>query len=300
MSIHQTLTPEETKTTNTFRTILLVLVLGLVIGVVLIWQTVYTSAENVFWGMIRNNLSTNGVTRTVSNEYQGQTYEQVAHVGFGSNPFAHTVVQITQQQNDTKTDVITESIGTRNADYNRYIKIETNEKGKDGQVLNTNQIVGKWGKNEDASTVSGYAQSVQGLVAFANLPTQVRNDVVKRMRTDNIYTVDFSTAKPRKEGKKAAWSYQVEVDVYKFLQVLQLVSQYNDLNKEAAINPDDYKDQGKLQMTMVVDKASRQLLSIEQQGQTQKYSGYGLRNTIALPTDTISQQEFESKLQTLQ
>src|SRR5690606_20167916 len=97
----------------------------LLIGLIWIWWVViYTSPEAVFRAMLKNSLSTTGVTKTIVQEDQTGSLEQISQAHFGANNYVDVRTTISQENESGKTKIVTQTIGDSKDNYVRYTNIE--------------------------------------------------------------------------------------------------------------------------------------------------------------------------------
>lgn len=262
------------------------------------WKRVYTTPRNVFWGMIHNNLATSSVTRQTTTEGEGQTVNQFSQVSFVSEPVSKGLVVIKQ---GTDSAVKTETVGTRNNDYNRYVSIHTTQKNQQGQPLNFDSVLGLWGKSADGSG-QYLAQSGLGLIPFANLPASLSQPLFQELETNKAYDIDYSKVESVKVNGRAAWQYPVKVHVAAYVGVLNKLAKDIGLQTADSLDPKQYKDSPPIELTITVDKLSRHLVKLKNSASSQEeiYSSYGLSAPVDVPKKTISIDELQTKVQAIQ
>lgn len=269
------------------------------------WSKVYTSADNVFWGMISNNLASGSVTRHTEQSIGGQTTDQYIEIELGSVNAAHSVVTVSQQDKNGPTVVKSETIGTPSSDYSRYISIKTPQKNAQGKPLNTAQIIGLWGKTPDAKPgqrppVQYLQQSLLGIVPFASLTPTQRHDLVRLIRDDNVYNITGAIPKSTKLGGHPVFIYTVSINPQAYIGMLQQFTKDIGLG-DIGLDPSQYASSQPLKTEFTLDKASRQLVRIVYPGtgQSETFSAQGLERPIALPMHTIPIAELQAKVQNI-
>jgi hypothetical protein len=287
------------------RWLLILVIAAIVGGGWLWWNKVYTSSDNVFWGMMSDNLSTESITRHINQTAAGQTTDQYIQVQLGSVTAARNIVTISQNSGSNKAVVKSETIGTPTNDYSRYVSIKTDQKNAQGKPLNTAQIIGLWGKTPDAKngqrpSVQYLQQSLLGLVPFANLASGPRTSLIRLIRDSNVYTIDSTPAKSAKQAKRPVFIYSVSINPKAYISMLQQFVKDIGLG-DIGLDPSQYNGSQPLKAEFTVDKVSRQLVKVAYpgSGESQTYSAQGLEQPITVPTQTIPISELQTKVQNI-
>lgn len=278
--------------------------LSAAIAVILIvfWGvSAYSSPENVFWGMIDNNLSVSGVQRRVTQTNESGELRQNTVLRFGAVNGAHGLVTLTQKDQGQSATVKTESIGTSSADYSRYVAIEASQKNAQNQSVDFKAVTGVWGKSAGEQVPQFYSQTALGLVPFANLNFADRRQIIKSIKQKNVYRVNYALVKEKRINGQQSYIYTVNLDPYAYAQILERLAKASGLAALEGLNPSQYKNSQLVRLTLVVAKNSRQLIEISYNNNSQKeeYSGYGLTKNISLPAKTIPVAELQDKMQNI-
>ena len=169
------------------------LVLSLVLFVVsgwAWWHYVRSNPENTFYGMLDNNLKTRGVSREVTQSSNGQSLSQTAQLSLTPQRVAQGITDI-GQEGTVSASIQTENISTPTADYVRYVNIDTNQKGAQGQSLDFSGLLNVWGKTtfEDPTRGSGelLTESLMGVVPVGNLDVKARADLMELIKEQQVY-----------------------------------------------------------------------------------------------------------------
>jgi hypothetical protein len=270
------------------------------------WAKVYNSPRNVFNAMLENSLSTAGVTRHLSQSDGASKQDEYTQLNFGADKYVR-IVSITNQQDQTgqPSHVETESLGTPDADYARYTKIQTGTTAA-GKTPDYSKTLGIWGKSAhtDQSSQSGYFnQSILGLVPMGNLGWRQREDVLNQMFKSGVYTPDYKKVTSKKLNGRSVYVYEVNIKPQAYVQMLQSYVKAMGLTKIEGLDPSAYNNEQPITLQFAVDKTSRQLSQISfsnasQQGQrNENYSGYGIDKPLNEPKQTISFSELQSRIQ---
>jgi hypothetical protein len=268
------------------------------------WTRLYATPERVFFGMLNNSLATSSVTREVSQEAQGNSLQQFIELNLGASNRSHIVSTLGQGSGANATKVTTESIGTTDADYTRYISIETNQTNEAGQKLDFSNLIGQWGKNEAHDTqnpVRYFNEALLGVVPFGDLSPGDREPLLNLMRERKVFETDYSSATRRSEGGRQVFVYDVTIRPDVYVSMLQLFTRAIGLESIEGLNQQQYEGVPPLQAQLTVDIVSRQLTGIRYlaNGRTELYSGHGLRQGIDLPEQTVPLSELQNRLQSI-
>ena len=280
------------------------LLLFVIFGV--LWlQKVHTNPRRVFWGTMSSNLQTSGITRHSSNNRNGQSVDQYTQVSFVPPAASHNYVTLKQGEGDSKTEVKTETIGTQDTDYSRYVSIKANQKSSDGKALDFSKIQGQWGKSPDVkpgspSSAQYFRQAALGLIPFANLDKKKRNELVKKIQDSNAYTVNFDKTKGDTINKKRVWIYEVKVNIYAYLGVVKAEGKRLGLGDLADLDSEQYKNSPPIEVKIAIDKYSRQVVQvINSDGTKEDYVSQGLSSPINIPNKTIPIDQLQEQLQAI-
>lgn len=264
------------------------------------WKQVYNSPHRVFESMLVNNLSTQSVTRSSVSTSDGTPVDKTEQVSFVPDIATRSIVVVNQKNPDGGNNkVVTESIGTLAADYNRYISINTAQKNATGKALDYSAVENIWGKSDgQQGQPQLFSQSLLSLVPFANLGATNRQKVLRAMTDKKAYDVQYDKVKPLRINGKSALVYPVKVNAEGYVGVLKIVAKATGLGDLPGLDPASYKGQPPIEISITVDKLSRQVIEVDY-GSSQKetYSAYGLVTPIELPTKTVPTSELQKKVQ---
>lgn len=288
--------------TNKAAAICVVAAVILLVSGIMWWKQVYNHPRRVFEGMLNNSLSLNSITRsTVSDGYGGKT-EKVEQLSFVPDAAVRTWVAIDQPAETGSSKVKTETIGTRNQDFSRYLSIETSQTGENGKKLDYSSALNTWGRTSAGTPPEYYAQAILGIVPFAQVPASQRAEAVKAFSDSKVYEVDYSKVEPKRINGKSALVVPVKVHLKEYLTVFKKVAKDSGLNDFEAVNPDEYADSEPVEVSLTIDKISRNLLAISYAGepaQVESFSGHGQSLPIKTPEQTILLEQLQQKLQSI-
>lgn len=264
------------------------------------WHYSYLNPQTVFWGAVNNNLIIDGVTKRTERKDNSGVRDRYDQISLGAPNLVKSVETISQSQTaQDKNVIVSETIGTPEANFNRYTKIETTTKTPDGKLPDFSKVVNQWSKQELGKEASGaFADAIFDVIPFAHLNAQQRRDVINTMKHDETYKVDFdAVGKTRKNGR-LYYDYNVSIAPDKYITILKQVDGAMGLNQLKSLDPAQYQGSGLVEIKVTVDARAHQLESISYVGSDNKqtYSAWGVRRNESLPTSTISMADLQAKL----
>lgn len=292
--------------------VFVLLVSGAVIFLVALgfwWTKVHQDPYNVFWGMMENNLSSAGVTKHVAQTSDGTTLEQYLASSFGAENTVHALTTL----KSSKSTVKTESVGTPSKDFVRYTAVNTNEKAASGETFDFSSILNKWASNkvENSSNTQAptglFTQSSLGLMGgnlfpFANLPRDTRQDLLRRLHNEDIFTTSFDKVKKERKNGRPIYTYDVNVEPVAYVGFEKAFAQALGLKFLDNVDPNNYQGQSAIKVTISVDAWSHQLVGVNYPGQehTETYTSHGVAAAVAEPKATISGAQLQGLLGQIQ
>ncbi len=263
--------------------------------------------------MLDNSLATTGVTMQMTQSSGSDQLKQYTQMELGTVRKAHALTILKQSSTEVKTEII----GTPSSDYTRYRSIKTDQKNKDGKLLDFSKVLGVWSKSDDvqqtATQSSGhqlFAQVVLGIgLPVGSVPVPIgaitdaqRDNLVRGIKSDNMYDVSFKGSAVKKERKNGHLQYTYSVKIQTILYVRYMKEFAKDLgfHELDSVDPNTYQSAAPLNVKLTVDAYSRQLVAVDTgQGYTQTYGGYGLPLRVAIPTHAITSKELQDRLSNL-
>lgn len=262
------------------------------------WHYHYLNPQNVFWGAVNNNLIINGVTKHTESDNQGEKLNQYEQITLGADNFVKT--QVTRSQEDPKSLIVTETLGTPDANFARYTKIETNEKSTNGQPLDFQPVLQNWSKTElgGQATEGSFATAIFDVLPFAHLNSQQRSQVIKSMKDSEVYTIDFNKVSKERKNGRLYYTYDTSINPGKYIALLKQVDSLMGLDQLKQLDPAEYQGGEPVQLKITVDARSRQLASLQYANNNSliEYSAWGVSSKLELPEKVTSQTELQSKL----
>lgn len=281
-------------------------IIALIAGIIFLaagwfwWRNIYMGANNVFWEMIDNNLSTASVTRQLTQKTADKSLDQFIREQFGAVNAAENYITLRQKDANGESIVKTVTIGTPDADYSKYISISSPSKSLDGPSLNASKVLGVWGKSttNQAGAANYFQQSVLTIVPFGNFTQEQKSDLINKMHSYNIYDVSISSAKSEKYNNRAVYIYNVDIAPASYVQMMQTYTKYLGIG-DIGLDPSVYARSPALKAELTVDKLSRQLVKISypESKQSVTITDQNLDQPIKIPDNTIPIAELQLRLQ---
>ncbi len=285
------------------RILWLVIILGFIgVGLTYFYRHTYSDPRRVFNAMLENSLRTSSVTKQVKQNTEGQTLDQKVRLQLGGRHIAQGMTALTQT-GAASANVTTESLGTPTSDFVRYRSIETDQKNEAGETLDFSQILGVWGRTENAETTSGelYNELVLGVIPIGNLSANDRKKLLQEMIELDVYKVEYENVQRGTVNGRPAYNYSVKVLPEAYVTLLKSYAIKVGLTHLENINPQNYANAESIEFTVSIDVLTRRLASIEYgSGRQESYTAYGTEADVSLPTDTVSIEELQSRLQNIQ
>lgn len=262
------------------------------------WSKVSVQTDRVFWGAISNNLVISGVTRQANSKDEAGSLEQYQQITLGAQNVVKTAATVEQTSQAGKTRVLTETVATPQADFSRYVSIETGQKNKDNQPFDFSAITNQWGQQAvEAETSGSFSEALFGdLVPFANLQASKRNPIVNNMKNNNVYTID--KVDKRREGGRLIYDYTIKVSPEQYLKALKQIDEAMGLKQLSAIDESQYAGAQPIQVKLSIDAHAQQVVGIAYEGDARsvKFMSYGAQPRVDVPVATIPQADLQTKL----
>lgn len=269
------------------------------------WHNIRSNPETVFKEMIANSLRTTAVTDHIKQTSSGQELDQTINLMTTPVHVAHAEA-VLSQQGDTSASVTTETIGTPFTDYVRYVNIATDQKDTNGKALDFSKVLNIWGKagtGADPTSTNGeiYNQTILSVVPIANLPVGQRKELLNQIENQGVYTTAPSVDRHIENGRPT-YTYKVTIKPQAYVAMLKTLGHDLGLSQLETVRPEDYASAQSIDFNLSVDVWTRTLKSISYTSgdRTETFSAYGLHKNIAFPKDTISTEDLQTRVQSLQ
>lgn len=259
--------------------------------------------ENIFFGMLENNLQTWSVARETSQQAQGRTIDQAVQLLLGHQNIAYGRTDL-HQEGSISARVVTENLGTPYEDYISYKEISTSQTDDNGQRTDFSEVTGIWAKNDqqqpEATTGELYSELSLGLIPFADLDQDARKRVLSLIKEKNAYEI---TSEPQsiRVNSRPVYVYQVELQPEGYVTVLKQIAEESGLTHLEDLDPANFVNAQPIGFNVSVDVWSRQLIGVQyEDGRVERYGSYGVRKSVEVPEESITLQELQTKIENLQ
>lgn len=276
-----------------------------IVSMVSWWFVVYLGPKHVFWSMVQNSLATKSVVTRTHQSAEGDSLQQLIHIDTDKAHMARSITTLKQG----KTEVKTEILGTRDADYTRYLAINTDSKA------DTSKVKGVWSKNDvvaqtqdQASGHQLFAQATLGVglplgsvpVPIGDLPSSQRHSLYDFIISEGVYRPAFDKVKKEHKNGRLQYTYEVTVNTIPYIRMMQKFAKDLGLTELEAVDPNMYQESPTLTAKLLVDAYSHQLIAVDmgELGKTE-YTSYGIPLKAEVPKETISAAELQKRLDAL-
>jgi hypothetical protein len=271
-----------------------ILVLALLIGGIAWYYQSYSNPTNAFWGMVGNNLSVMSISKKSAQKSQQVETTTLTRVSFTPTPQIHFIKEITDNSVSPSAKLTVEAIGTPQADYQRYSKVE--RVLQTGKKVDYSSIYNLWLKNPNAGgRPQLVGSSLFGSMLFGNLPASSSEQVMSKLH--KAYSPHFS--KEDSYNGRKSYDYFVDINLRAYASAVKTYATMIGL-KAAAPDPNSYPISAKVTLRLSLDVLSRQLVKTEYKdvdGSTEYYSGYGISTPAEIPTQIATVDQFQRAIQ---
>jgi hypothetical protein len=256
---------------------------------------VYSNPENVFWGMVGNNLSTPSISKEIVQKSEGSSSKENTLIAFRPAPSVHDIKEISTTVNGTKSRIKVESIGTPKDTYQRYVLIEQPvQPGKSKpDYSNIYKMWLKNGGNAQANNSQLFNNALFSGFLFGNLQPNNRDTAVSYMR--KAYKVNFDDINNKSDNSRKTYTYKVKLSLKEYAKGAHYYAELLRLPNAKQISADNYKATDKLEMAVTVDVLSRQLRQVTytSNSSSEKYTAYGIVPNFESPKKTVSYNDLQ-------
>jgi hypothetical protein len=270
---------------------------------VLWWFVVYLGPQHVFWSMINDSLAISSVVVQTKQSKGSDSLQQMVHIDTGAAHQARSLTVLKQ----SGTEVQTEVVANKAADYSRYLQINSSAKADTSKVKNI------WSKSDDtqqsATQSSGhqlYAQSLLGVglplgsvpVPMGKLTPGQRTALYQSIRGQKLYTPAFDTMKKERKQGRLLYTYEVKIQTLLYISMMKDFAKDLGLHELDAADPNSFQSTPTITVSLTVDAYSHQLAAVnfKNLGYSQTYESYGLPLKAEIPKSYISATELQKRL----
>lgn len=270
------------------------------------WNFVLQNPTRVWHDMLRNNLTTSSVTKHITGKSGYQSIDQYIRFQLGSTNASDWLVIAKQAQNS---NVTTESIGTPNAGYVRYVEINSPRVSNQGKPYDFSSVTNIWGKSTDSTSTLGqlYSQSLLNLNTapmppVGNLPYDKRQVILRYIEKQQVLVPNYTTMKRATLNGHRVYVYDVSVKLAPYLLVMQAFAKDLGLHDLDNIDATQYLNAKPVTLQFSVDSKTHLLLKVAYPSAkySETYENYGLLTPISIPARTIPVEKLQSNLQKLE
>ncbi len=266
-----------------------------------------SNPERVFNAMLENSLRTTGVTDRLVASNGTQGLDQTIQLMTSPLHLAHAHT-ILSQSGQGAASVTTETIGTPEADYVRYLDVQQKVNGA-AKPFDFSKVADLWGKSatpKDATSTETtgelYDQTVLAVVPIGNLPLKGRRELLNQIKAEKVYTADYSNVRRSVHGGRPVYTYDVSINAEAYVGMLKNFARQSGYTHLEQVDPTQYAGGEPINVVLSIDVWTRQLSRIDYEGgsRTETFSSFGGQFRPKVPADTIPIEELQTQVQLLQ
>lgn len=285
-----------------YRNVAILAVLIGLIGGYLWFSRMYMTNERRFWLAINNSMSTQSVTRTLSNGGTGNKVIQDQQFFFSPQVASRSHVFFTQKSATVDTTVETEGVAFPDSQYSRYTSFNTNQLKDDGTEPSLDDVLGKWEgtvveEAELETAKQSYVSELVTLAVFGNFDANYRNEVINRFRSTDTYKITENGIVEDVIDGRNVIIVPVSVGLRGFATELQNAFKKAGYGEFAPLAPENYQEGNRINAQFVIDKKNNSIIAIQYGNRDENYSGYGINKQIVKPDTEYSTGELEAIVQ---
>ena len=270
------------------------------------WHYIHSEPQQVFEGMISNSLSTRGLAKRVQQSSGNQGLDERVELMTSPYNLAHSQTVLSQTGDNTAA-ITTETIGTPFTDYVRYLDIISNQKDANGHPIDFSKIKNIWGKtsaSDDKTHTSGelFNETILGVVPVGDLPVAQRQALLKQIIDENVFTVDYSNVSRGIKNGRPTYVYSVTVKPEPYVHMLKTFAKDIGLTQLDTVDPANYHDSSPLEFKLTVDVWTHQLRAVNYitADRQEVLGSFGIQRPVAIPSQTISIDALQAKVQQIE
>jgi hypothetical protein len=266
------------------------------IGLAFGWYAYQTDPHHVFSDMLRNNLTTSAVTKTMQSSKADSSNIQQVNVQSGAQTYSRWVTTVKNGNSTVKTD----SLGAISADYVRYTRI-TDKNGKPAYQ----SAVDVWAKTASRNSTtepSLFGSSILDLTLapvppVGNIAKTQRDDMLAYIATQQVFKTDFGKVKLVTVNGRRAYEYPVSVKLAPYVRLMQSFAHAYGLTELDELSATQYQAAQPVDIRIAVDVWSHRMIRISfpASGFSETFTDYGISKRVQLPAKTITGSELKSR-----
>lgn len=270
--------------------IVAIIVVGIFYAGLIYFDQVHKKPENVFWGMMSQNLQTGALSRSNEQIVPGQSLKQVTQMQFKSQIIVKNSVVLTSEKDGEKQVIANEAIGTENADFLRYTAIPANNGKLPENVINVWSIQTEENSGQNPSILADNILSTP--LMFGYLNSAKRSEIINELKNTNAITVDYSkTDLNAKFEDKTVYSFEVMLNLDSYINAykiyLKAIGQSQLADELGSPDPGSTYP-----LTIFVNPVSYQPVKVEVGASSEVMYNFNINNQIQIPenvTTTITE-----------
>lgn len=274
----------------------LIIAVSLAALFILWFNKVYADPENVFWGMVSNNLTTQGVTKSFSRADAGGRQIEYTQLSLNPEPAARSVKVLDVKDEAGQSIKLTiEAILTPEAEYQHYTNIERPGAGSSG---NYSAIYNMWLKASTAENgrSAGFDNAFFGVLFFGNFDRNERQIITDKLKA--AYQVDFKTASKKIINGRRTYTYKATISLREYTKAVVEYAKLLGTPANRPVDPNEFSPDNKIVVEVTVDTLTRQVKSVRyDQAVTETYGGYGLPAELNPPGRTVTSEQLQKAIQ---
>ncbi len=267
------------------------------------------NANRVFWGAVENNLKTTAFTRSIKEDDGSQTTNQAIQTVTSPQQISSSKTEISYGTGPSSVTISTSNIGTPNTDFVQYSSIKTDQKSVTGEPLDFSKVIGVWGKSDPAqdgkTRGNQYNESVLSVVPFGNLNPAARKALIKQMKDTHTYTYSVVSVKHHGLLRRPTYVFSIQINASAYVGVLKSYARVAGLTQLEKVDISQISSTEPIQVLVTVDGWSHQIRQVvygdAESGRSEQISAYNIvKKQPAIPTQTVSVDELQTRLQSIQ
>lgn len=270
------------------------------VGTLWMWYSnLYMTPERRFWAAIENSMATPSVVRTLSQGGSGNQVVQDYRFHFAPQRAVENVVNYSERSATVNTSIRTEGILFPTEQFLRYTEF-TSQSADNESKVQIEELLGQWAReeaeNEDEAKLNYLSEQVS-VAIFGNFDASFRQEIVHKMKQNNVYDSDFSLALEDKQDDERVILYSVNINLKQYTTLLNESFVRAGYGEFAPLDPENYQDDAMLTATFSVRKRDNSIKRISFGGREESYSNYGVVKQIEVPEASLTTRELQDRVQ---
>jgi hypothetical protein len=174
--------------------------------------------------------------------------------------------------------------------------------------MNFSKVLGVWAKTDNIGGQSELLpQSVLGTnlplggvaIPLASFSPDNRDKLVNQIRSDKVYDISFKDVERTHKNGRLIYTYKASIKPDKYAAMMKEFGKLAGVHTLDSLKPEQYAGQPPFTLKLAIDARSHRLISASSEDGSikQTYTGYDIPVIIKLPTETISSDELQKRLQ---